>query len=57
MECVALLSPSDQLPPSCGRHIVKLTVGVVLCLLYPLLVMVDVDIVPLPGVHYGREAE
>ena len=57
MECVALLCPGDQLQPPCGPHNVILAAGVVLCLLYPLLVVVDVDIVHLLGAHSGLEAE
>ena len=51
VECVALLCPGDQLPPPCGPHPVILAVGGVQCLLYLLLVVVDVDIVILSGVH------
>ena len=57
VESVALLCPGDQLPPSCGPHKVILDVGLMLCLIYPLLVVVDVDMVILPGVHSGPETE
>ena len=57
VECVAPLCPGDQLPPPCGGHHVILAVGPVLCLHYLLLVVVDVDIVMLPGVHTGLETE
>ena len=43
VESVAPLCPGDQLPPSCGGHPVILAEGVVHCLLYLLLVVVDVD--------------
>ena len=53
VECVAPLCPGDQLPPPCGGDPVRLAVGVVCCLHYWLLVVVDVDLVPLLGVHTG----
>ena len=53
VEGVTPLCPGDQLPPPRGGH----TVGDVLCLLYPLLVVVNVDIVILLGVHSGPETE
>ena len=57
VECVALLCPGDQLPPPCGVHPVILAVGPVPCLLNLLLVVVDVDIVLLPGVHFRPKTE
>ena len=57
VESVALLCPGDQLSPPCGAHCLILAVGVVLCLHYLLLVVVDEDQVLLPGVHYRNEAE
>ena len=57
VECVAPLCPGDQLPPPCGDHQFRLAVGPVSCLLYLLLVVVDVDKVILPGVHSGDETE
>ena len=57
VECVAPLCPGDQLPPPCGDHPRILAVGVVPCLLFLLLVVVDVDMVLLPGAHCRLEAE
>ena len=57
VECVALLCPGDQLPPPCGFHPLILAVGAVQCLPYLLLVVVDVDLVPLLRVHCRYEAE
>ena len=57
VECVSTLCPGDQLPPPCGPHRVILAVGVVPCLLYHLLVVVDVDIVRLISVYCRHEAE
>ena len=60
VECVTQLCPGDQLPPPCGVHPCILAVGVVSCLLYLLLVVVDVDIVilpELPAVQCRHEAE
>ena len=57
VECVTPLCPGDQLPPPCGDHQFRLAVGVVLCLIYPLLVVEDVDNVLIPGVHIGLETE
>ena len=52
---VTPLCPGDMLPPPCGGHPVILAVGPVLCLHYLLLVVVDVDIVILRGIHNGHE--
>ena len=57
VEGVPPLCPGDQLPPPCGCHPVILAVGPVLCLLYLPLVVVNVDIVILVGVHIGYETE
>ena len=57
VEGVTPLCPGDQLPPPCGDHPGIPAVGLVSCLLYPLLVVVDVDIVILIGVHTGPETE
>ena len=57
VECVAPLCPGDQLPRPCGGHHIRPAVGVVSCLRYLLLVVVDVDPVILPGVHIGPETE
>ena len=57
VKCVALLCPGDQLSPPCGDHPLILAVGVVPCLLYLLLVVVDVDNVLMPGAHSGDKAE
>ena len=57
VECVAPLCPDDQLSPPCGIHPFTPAVGVVSCLRYLLLVVVDVNIVSLLGVHNGLETE
>ena len=57
VECVASLCPGDKLPPPCGYHILKLAVGAVQCLLPCKVVVVDVDIVPLPKVYSGLKTE
>ena len=57
VECVSPRCLDDQLPPPCGVHHIRLAVGVVYCLLYLLLVVVDIDKVLLPVLHIGPETE
>ena len=57
VECISPGCPGDQLPSPGGVHSFRLAVGPVFCLLYPLLVVVDVDIVKFPGFHSGLETE
>ena len=57
VECVTPLCPGDQLSPPCGPHLVILALGPMQCLLNLLLVVVDVDMVILAGVHSRLEAE
>ena len=57
VEGIAPLCPGDQLPPPCGLHQVILTVALMLCLLYLLLVVINVDKVTLPGFYSGLETK